>query len=485
MEWDLVFKGANLIIGDAVVERDLAVKGDRIDAIDENLSPENASQVIDASGLCLAPGFIDVHTHDDIAVITQPEMRSKLSQGVTTVITGNCGISAAPAVISGTPPDPMAILGFEEVFQYPTFGDYAKAVSAAVPGVNVASLVGHTTLRSQVMGGDYSRAATEDEISAMCTLLSQALAEGATGFSSGLAYSNARHAPSSEIERLLEVVAEHGACYSTHMRDERKHLMQSIQESLESSRKTDVQLIISHLKCADPENWGKSAEALAMIERASREQRCGVDCYPYSACSTTLDLWRVREDFDIRITWSKRHPEQSGKLLKDIAQEWNVSLLDAAEQLMPAGGIFHNMAEEDVDRIVTSPLTMIGSDGLPSDPNPHPRLWGTFTRVLAHYCRDKNLLSLTDAIRKMTLLPAQNFGLKERGELKPGYFADLTLFDFENLQSPADFENSCQPSTGIECVVVNGAISYRNGAVVQRAGRMLLRATDSASRTQS
>lgn len=473
MKWDLLIKGAQLVIGQEVLTKDLAVVGERIAQIEENLPADHAKVVIDGHGYHLSAGFIDVHTHDDIVAIHHPEMRSKISQGVTTVITGNCGISAAPAVIEGMPPDPMALLGFAEVFQYPRFADYAQAVDQAMPAVNVAALVGHTTLRSQAMHGEYDRAATPQEVEVMCDLLRQAMRQGAIGLSSGLAYSNAKATPPAEIEALLQVVAQEKGFYSTHMRNERDQLFESIDEALGSARKAGVPLVISHLKCADPENWGKSEKALAMIEHASHHQSCGVDCYPYSACSTTLDLWRVREDFDILITWSKSHPEMGGKLLKDIAVQWNLSLKAAAEKLMPAGAIYHNMSSDDVNRIVSSPLTMIGSDGLPSDPNPHPRLWGTFSRVIAHYCRDEALMTLPEAIRKMTSLPAMRFGLKDRGELKVGYFADLTLFDFEKIESLASFTVPTAETRGIACVVVNGAITYQHGKMGARAGRLL------------
>lgn len=473
MSFDLLIKGARVVTGisDHIETADIGITQDRIAAMGD-LSAESATTVIDATGLHLAPGFIDVHTHDDMVAINQPEMTAKLSQGVTCVIAGNCGISAAPAVLAGDPPDPMNLLGGREVFNYPHFDDYANAVDAAKPGTNIAALIGHTTLRSQVMDR-FDRAATQDEIAQMQSLLRQAMREGAIGLSSGLAYKNAKATPSSEIEALLDVVAEENGRYSTHMRNEREHLLEAIEEALGSARAHHVPLVISHLKCADPENWYKSEAALKLIENAQDSQTCCCDCYPYTACSTTLDLWRVRDDFEIRITWSQPHPEQANKRLPEIAEEWGLSLLDTAKKLMPAGAVYHNMADEDVSRIVSHPLSMIGSDGLPCDPNPHPRLWGTFPRVIAHYCRDRGLMSLPEAIRKMTALPAERFGLENRGRIEVGAFADVTLFDYEHLESCASFAEPTLPAKGIETVIVNGKIAYHDGKTVNRAGKLL------------
>jgi N-acyl-D-amino-acid deacylase len=234
-------------------------------------------------------------------------------------------------------------------------------------------------------------------------------------------------------------------------------------------------LVISHLKCADVDNWGKSEHAIEKLEAAAAEQPCNCDCYPYSACSTTLDLWRVSDEFEILITWSKPHPDQSRRLLTEIAAEWDVDLTEAARRLMPAGAIYHNMDEQDVRRVLAHPLTMIGSDGLPSDPNPHPRLWGSFPRVIGHYCRDEGLLDLPEAIRKMTSMPAARFGLTDRGVIREGAFADLTLFDFDTIREGASFVAPTTPAVGIDWVMVNGQPTWVDGDVRTRAGRLLRR----------
>jgi N-acyl-D-amino-acid deacylase len=300
-----------------------------------------------------------------------------------------------------------------------------------------------------------------------------ALRSGAIGFSTGLAYTNARQAPQSEIESLVEVLGEEGGVYTTHMRNERDQLFLSMEESFSTARHGNVPLVISHLKCAEKESWGKSSEALNKLEDASANQPCNCDCYPYSACSTTLDLWRVSDQYDIMITWSKTYPDLARKFLKDIAEEWGLDLIDAAKKLMPAGAIYHNMSEDDVKNILSHPLVMVGSDGLPSDPNPHPRLWGSFPRVLGHYCRDEGLFSLSEAIRKMTSMSAETFGIVDRGVIEVGAYADLTVFDFEKIIDNADYKSPTVPSSGLEKVFVNGKLAYSGGMVQSKPGCLI------------
>jgi N-acyl-D-amino-acid deacylase len=221
-------------------------------------------------------------------------------------------------------------------------------------------------------------------------------------------------------------------------------------------------------------------EVLASIERVRDGQPVGCDCYPYNRSSSTLDLKQVTGDIDITITWSEPHPEMAGKLIKEIAAEWDVSQQDAGRRLQPAGAVYHNMSEDDVRRILSHPATMVGSDGLPNDPLPHPRLWGAFPRVLGHYARDTALLPLEEAVRKMTSLSARRFGLAERGEVKVSYHADLVLFDAEKVRDAATFTEPQQPADGIDAVWVNGVLSYRERAVTgERAGRFIARGAGS------
>ena len=473
---DTLIVGAQLYDGTGAppVERDVAVRDGRIVAIG-NLSNWLAEDVIEAEGRALAPGFIDVHTHDDTHVIRSPQMLPKITQGVTTVIVGNCGISASPVALKGDPPDPMNLLGERDAFQYPSFADYVKAVNAARPAVNVGALIGHTALRNNQMDR-LDRAATPQEIEGMRAQLEEALANGALGLSSGLAYGSAFAAPTEEVMALAEPLAAAGALYTTHMRTEFDAILDAMDEAYRVGRHARVPVIISHLKCAGPSNWGRSVEVLRSLETVRDGQPVGCDCYPYNRSSSTLDLKQVTGDIDITITWSEPHPEMAGKLIREVAAEWNVSQQEAAKRLQPAGAVYHNMSEDDVRRILSHPATMIGSDGLPNDPLPHPRLWGAFPRVLGHYARDTALISLEEAVRKMTSLSARRFGLSERGEVKVGYHADLVVFDPERVHDAATFAKPQQAADGIDAVWVNGVLTYREQAVTgARAGRFVAR----------
>ncbi|KAF1029971.1 MAG: D-aminoacylase [Burkholderia plantarii] len=471
---------ADTLIVDAVLidgtgappaERDVAIG---------NLSAWLAETVIEAEGRVLAPGFIDVHTHDDTHVIRAPQMLPKISQGVTTVVVGNCGVSAAPVSLRGDPPDPMNLLGEREAFGYPRFADYVEAVDRARPAVNVAALVGHTALRNNQMDR-LDRAATLEEIAAMRVQLEEALLNGALGLSSGLAYGSAFAAPVEEVMALAEPLALAGALYTTHMRTEFDAILEAMEEAYRVGRHARVPVVISHLKCAGPSNWGRSTEVLASLDQARRLQPVGCDCYPYSRSSSTLDLKQVAGDIEITITWSEPHPGMAGKTIAAIAAEWGVGQQDAARRLQPAGAVYHNMFEDDVRRILSHPATMIGSDGLPNDPLPHPRLWGAFPRVLGHYARDEKLLPLEEAVRKMTSLTARRYGLERRGEVRVGYHADLVLFNPETVIDVASFEAPQQPARGIDAVWVNGVPTWRDGAATgERAGHFVRRGARTA-----
>jgi N-acyl-D-amino-acid deacylase len=453
---------------------DVAIESGRISAVGQ-LADYSAGQVMEGEGRVLAPGFIDVHTHDDTSVIRTPQMLPKLSQGVTTVIVGNCGISAAPVRLAGDPPDPMNLLGDAEAFRYPTFADYVAAVDAAKPSVNVAALVGHTALRNNHMDR-LDRAATSAEIAAMRAQLLESLQNGALGLSSGLAYLSAYSAPPEEILSLAEPLANAGAVYVSHMRTEAEKILDAMSEVFQVGRKRRVPVIISHLKCAGVANWGRSGEVLDALDAARAEQHVQCDCYPYTASSSTLDLRQVDERVPILITWSTPHPEMAGQYLQQIAGTWGRSLVDAARQLQPAGAIYYNMSEEDVRRILQHPASMIGSDGLPHDPMPHPRLWGTFPRVLGHYCREEGLFPLAQAVHKMTGLPAQRFGLSGRGNISVGSHADLVLFDPATIRDTATFSDPIRAAEGIAGVWVNGVLAYQDGqSTGRRGGRFVSR----------
>ncbi len=474
---DTLIQNAHVLDGSGAAAEvaDVAVLDGRICAVGRSLQYQ-ARATVDGRGLTLAPGFIDTHTHDDTSVIHDPQMLAKLSQGVTSVIVGNCGICAAPVALNGRLPDPMNLLGSAEDFRYPTFAAYVAAIGEARPAVNVGALVGHTALRNNHMD-QLDRVATASETDAMRAQLREALDHGALGLSSGLAYGSARAASTDEVLTLAEPLAAAGGLYVTHMRTETDAILDAMRETFEIGKGAKVPVIISHLKCAGIANWGRSDEVLGALEAARKTQDAGCDCYPYAAGSSTLDLGQVDLRVKITITWSTAHPEMGGKTLEAIAEAWGVAQLEAARRLQPAGAIYHSISEEDMRRILAHPATMIGSDGLPNDPRPHPRLWGTFPRVLGRYSREEKLISLAQAVHKMTGMPAQRFGLAGRGLLREGYSADLVLFDSESVIDTATFAEPVQRSKGIVSVWVNGVLSYTaEGATGNRAGRFLPRA---------
>jgi N-acyl-D-amino-acid deacylase len=473
---DTLIRNASVLDGSGAAPEllNVAIQNGRISRIGPSLDCR-AEAVVDAEGLALAPGFVDVHTHDDIAVIRKPGMLPKLSQGVTTVVVGNCGISAAPVRLRGEPTDPMNLLGDEGDFRYPTFAHYVEAIGEARPAVNVAALVGHTALRNNHMDR-LDRPATGPEIEAMRAQLREALDLGAVGLSLGLAYRSANSATTEEVIALGEPLASAGAVYTTHMRTETAEILDAMEEAFQIGRLNHIPAIISHLKCAGIDNWGRSSEVLQTLETARATQPAGCDCYPYAAGASTLDLGQVDERVKITITWSAPQPDAGGKTLEQIAGEWSVTQIEAARRLQPAGAIYYSISEEDMRRILRHSATMIGSDGLPNDPRPHPRLWGTFPRVLGRYSREEKVFCLPEAIRKMTGMPAQRFGLAERGLIREGYFADLVLFDPERITDTATFSDPVRPAEGIANVWVNGILSYANQkATGNRAGRFLPR----------
>jgi N-acyl-D-amino-acid deacylase len=476
----------DLIIHDATVfdgtgaprfTADIGVTGDRIAAIGD-LGSARADREVMASGLGVAPGFIDAHTHDDRAVLCGTEcMLCKMSQGVSTVVVGNCGISLSPVRMKSRPVPPLDLLGDESWWTFDSFGDYAERLARDPAPVNVCALIGHMSLRVEAMNGDTQRGATDKEVAHMQRRLADALAQGASGFSTGLYYPPNMMAPTDEVVAVAEALRNTGGLYVTHMRDEANDVMRSIEETLLIGRAVNAPVVISHHKCAMPENYGRSAETLPRIDSAAEKQRVDFDVYPYAAGSTVLMPERLRPDVPVQITWSVPHPEMAGRLLDDIAQDWAVTRRAAAERLLPAGAIFFQMEEQDVQRIMAHRLAMIGSDGLPHDAFPHPRLWGTFPRVLGHYARDLGLFSLETAVHKMTGHTAKVFGLADRGVVRTGAYADLVLFDPATVRDSATFADPIRPADGIVETWINGQSAYVHGkgAIASHAGRLLVR----------
>jgi N-acyl-D-amino-acid deacylase len=404
-------------------------------------------------------------------------MLCKMSQGVTTVVVGNCGISLSPVRMTSRPVPPLDLLGDESWFSFDSFGEYAERLTREPSPVNTYALIGHMSLRVEAMGGDTQRAATDREAEHMQARLRDALAQGASGFSTGLYYPPNMLAPTDEVIAVAQALRGVGGIYVTHMRDEANDVLLSIEETLKIGRDVAVPVVISHHKCTMPENFGRSVETLPIIDNAAALQKVDFDVYPYAAGSTVLMPHRLRQDVPVQITWSVPHPELAGRMLADVAMEWQVDPKVAAERLLPAGAIYFQMDEPDVQRIIAHRLAMIGSDGLPHDSYPHPRLWGTFPRVLGHYARDLGLFSLEEAVRKMTGHTASVFGMVDRGVVREGAYADLVLFDPATVRDASTYDAPTQPSEGILETWVNGQSTYviGDGATVARAGRLITR----------
>jgi N-acyl-D-amino-acid deacylase len=498
--WDLVIRGARIFdgTGAAPFVGDLAVRGDRIAAVGKvegATVPERASVLeIDARGLALAPGFIDVHSHDDFAVLTTPAMDFKLMQGVTTEVVGNCGMGAAPyqavrehfGIFFGD----AAMPGWEG------YRGYLEVVERAPPSLNVAMLVGHNTIRAAVMGMA-RRAPTQDEQRAMRELVREGLEAGAVGLSTGLIYEPGRHCATEEVIELARDVAEAGGLYATHMRNEASGLIDAVREAIRIGRESGARVQISHHKSAGKSNWGRVRESIKLIEDARAEGLdVTADQYPYTSGSTLLaavlhnNVFNAQGDRGgiarieperVLIASAPLHPEYEGQTIAELAIKLNLSPEDAARKVDSdeqhhAIAILDMMDEGDVQTVMRHPTTMIGSDGIPLGGKPHPRLYGTFARVLGHYARELGLLTMQDAVHRMTGMPAQKFGLADRGVLRGGAYADLVVFDPETVIDTGTFSDPKRYPDGIAHVFVNGVAVVANGRHTNaRPGRALRR----------
>jgi N-acyl-D-amino-acid deacylase len=477
--FDLLIRNAEIVDGTGAPRfaGDIGVRGERIERIGE-LAGATGRTEIDLGGRIAAPGFIDAHTHDDRLMLSGGDMAPKVSQGVTTVIGGNCGISLAPMPrpIPDPVTPPLNLLDDEGGwFRFPTFASYLQALREQPAATNCAMLVGHTTLRVATLD-DLERPASTAQIARMRSLVQEAMEAGAIGVSTGLFYEPAIAAPTEEVIETCRPLKDFHGLYCTHMRNEADGVMDSLEETFRIGREVGVPVVISHHKVIGQANYGRSEETLAFIRRNMALQPICLDCYPYTAGSTVLSADRAATSSRVIVTWSKALPQYNGRDLADIARELGVSQDDAVRRLLPAGAIYFRMDEADVQRILRFDETMIGSDGLPHDAAPHPRLWGSFPRVLGHYRRGLKLFPLEQAVHKMTGLTARNFGLPDRGVLKEGAYADLTLFDADTIDEAASYEHPIAPARGIDTVVVNGRIVWREGrATGERPGQVLQR----------
>ena len=484
--WNLRFETPLIVDGSGgePFRGDVGIDGGRIAAVG---SVGAASAEIDAAGATLSPGFIDVHSHDDGAFLRHPGMEFKLSQGVTSVVAGNCGFSAVPAdpEVDSAAASGGILAGLRGDFT--DLAGYFDAVLDAGPAINNMMLVGHNTIRTLVMGMD-KRLPDAQQLSQMQDHIKRALDQGACGFSTGLVYRPGRYSDTDEVIALAQQAQPYDALYTTHMRNEGDHLLEAVDETLRIGQESGVHVHISHHKSAGEANWGKVGRSLAKVDAAlAAGQRVTLDVYPYTAGSGRMieyfNLDNPSEDLArvIRIASCPAFREYEGRMLKDIAAEQGMDLPAAVRHVLtaPQGDrticIQFIIDEDDVRTNLAHADMMVGSDGIPDlRGRPHPRLFGTFPKVLARYVRDEGLLSLPEAVRRMTSLPAQVFGMLERGRVAAGHWADLVLFDPDTIADTATYDDPKQEPAGIRCVLVNGRVALDAGRHTGvGAGKML------------
>jgi len=528
--YDVVIKNGKVVTGDGSpwIAADIGIRNGKIVRIGYLKSYE-ASKVINASGKFVAPGFIDTHNHSDLSILAYPEAPNALMQGVTTIVIGNCGFSAAPVAKetkhllerywSTLGPLPIEIT-------WSAFGEYLKKLAEARPAVNVATLVGHGTLRIAVMGFD-ARTPTAEELGRMKELVREAMESGAFGMSSGLIYPPGSFSSAEELVELVKVVAEYGGIYTSHIRGESYTLVEAVREAIKIGSRSGVPVQVSHHKAAGRDNWGKVKETLKiMVEARAQGIEVTCDAYPYTAGMTMLAaaiprwahkggvealLSRLRdpstrkkirdyietevttwENFaklagweGIVISYSETCKECEGRSLAEISRSWSADPYEALFDLLLRDEarttmVVHLMCEEDVVEVLKHPLTMIGSDSWITPPagKPHPRFFGTFPRVIKRYVKDLGVLRLEEAIAKMTSMPARKLRIWDRGLIAPGFKADIVIFDLGKLEDRATYDSPTQPPQGIEYVLVNGVIAVEEGALTKVRDGEVLRRTD-------
>ena len=486
MTFDLSIRDAWVVDGSGQPPRicDVHIEADRI----VRLGPgPSGRREIAAQGRVLAPGFVDVHAHDDAALLSTPDLHFKLLQGVTSVVIGNCGFSLAPLASGGAEPPGNASLfpGFAERFA--DLEAYGRAFGVARPALNAISLIGHNAIRTRVMGNE-ERAPSVTELASMRALVQCALEQGAAGFSTGLIYRPGRVATSQEIIELARPLADFSALYATHMRSEGDRLLESVEETLSIAEAVGCRVQISHHKSGGKRNWGKVKASLARVDAANASGAdVTLDVYPYVAGSGPMIEYFDLNKIDlvlaeaIQIASCPGSPAYDGRRLTEIAASEGIGLAELVTKVLSLPGaertvaITFVMAEEDVETNLRHPRVMVGSDGLPNpEGRPHPRLYGTFPRVLGEYGRKRGLFSVETAVAKMSRLPCERFGLHGRGRVEEGFFADLVLFDPQLIEDRATYSDPKQAPVGIDLVLVNGAVAAEAGnATGARAGRFL------------
>ncbi len=474
----ILIRNGTVLVGDGStpVRLDLRIRGGRIVGMAPRLVPENGEREIDATGLMVAPGFIDLHSHADRGLDQDPGAESHVRQGITTALIGQDGSSPLP--ISG-------------------FLDRVDALGTAI---NFAALVGHGTVRSLVMGADFRRAATESEIGTMAALVDRGMADGAFGLSSGLEYDPGHYSEAGELRAIAAAVRRRGGFYASHVRDEERGVLAAWREAIDVGRRTGVPVHISHMKLAARSTWGRAAEALLLVDSAAME---GLDVtgdwYPYPFWSSSIyvlvadrqleslghwedALREVGGAENVLITGFGPDSTLNGKSLAEVALARGADPAGTAIALIREGGprigvIVTAMQEADLEEIAAHPRVMIASDG--SLHGAHPRNYGAFPRVLSEYVRSRAVISLPDAVRKMTSAPAARLGLGDRGTLAPGWRADIVIFDAASVQDTGTRLRPAGQPRGIHHVIVNGELVLEAGRMTgARPGRAIRSTTE-------
>ena len=512
--YDIIIANGQIVDGSGkpAFQADLGIKDGKIASIGQLVGQE-AQEQIDATGMVVAPGFVDIHCHSDAVLFKTPREQSKILQGVTTETIGNCGLSAAPVALRTLDllqKYTSSIFADGEMpWSWKTTGEFLECIEKRQTISNVAALVGHGTVRIAAMGFD-DRTPDAAEMAQMKQLVSESFSEGALGLSSGLIYPPGLFSQTPEMTELCRIVAAAGGLYATHMRNEGDRVIDSVQETIRVGLEAGVSVEISHHKAAGPQNWGKVNQTLQLMSDASR-QGLDIHCdvYPYAASSTVLGTvlppWmqaggselllqrlrdpanraRIKKEFETGIPgWDRFitgsnwdcimiascgvNHDCEGKTLAVLAAERNQEPAEALFDFMleeqgNALMLAFLMCEADVSTILRHPLSMVGSDAIPSAGKPHPRFFGTFSRILRKYVREEKLLTLPEAVRKMSSLPAKKLGLRDRGLIQIGMAADIAVFDPAVVTDHSQYHDPCQYSTGMDTVLVNGRVVLREG----------------------
>lgn len=525
MKIDYLLKGGYVIDGrkaeDEPARADVAVAGDRIVAAGD-LSNSYAEKTIDVNGLYVCPGFIDVHAHSDFVMLADGRAEGKVCQGVTTEINGNCGLSAAPLFGAAREQREKEIAQYGIKERWSTFPEYFSILERRRIALNVVTLVGHGNLRASVAGYE-DRPLSDAEMQRACELLKESMVSGAKGLSTGLIYPPGVYADTEELILFAGEVAKHNGIYTSHMRSESDYLLESIEEVIRIADGAKVRAHISHLKTSDEKNWGKITDVFKKIEEANAG-KLSVTCdrYPYIASSTDLDTvlpsWAFEGGHHKEIERLKnarerltrdilqQHPEilsvlekvfitsvltdrnkwVEGKSIAEISRTLNKAGLQCIfdlllEEDLSVGAVFFVMSEDNLKAILGKPYTMIGSDGtarcfdgITATGVPHPRGFGSFPRVLGRYVRDEGIMPVSEAVYKMTGLPAKTFHIDRRGIIAEGYYADITIFDPETVSDTASYNKPFQRPDGVYHVLVNGTPVVLDGELTRAMpGRVL------------